>query len=122
MEKVTVRKDELLNALKTNRDAHQGIFEEAVAGYKTEAEALLVAHLAEVRAGKMKTVYVHLDTPVNHVREYDRVIRMVEMSIDDQIELTVEEFTSYVMDDWRWKRQFLTTNSTYSGTARSALN
>lgn len=122
MDKVTVRRAELLSALTANRTAHQAIFEEAVKGYKAQAERLLTQHLKAVRNGRMQQVAVYMDVPVNHTKDYDRVIKMVEMSVPDEVQLTGRDFASYVMDDWTWKQQFLTTNSTYSVTAAAALD
>lgn len=122
MESVTVNKSDLLEALNTNRDAHRAIFEEALAGYKTEAERLLEGHLAAVRSGKVRTVLVNLPMPEDHTRDYDRAIKMIEMSVDTEITIDETSFSQYVMDDWRWKRQFLTSNSTYSIAAAEMLD
>lgn len=121
MEDVTVQRDKLLEELRRNREAHKAIFDEAMDGYAKEAEAQLQRHLDEVRAGKIKVISVHLPVPEEHTKDYDRAIKMVEMSVADQITLDEHDFASYVMDDWAWKRQFLTSNSTYSGTARASL-
>lgn len=121
MEDVTVQKDKLLEKLRQNRDAHKAIFDEAMDGYAKEAEAQLQRHLDEVRAGKIKVISVHLPVPEEHTRDYDRAIQMVEMNVADQVKLSESDFAMYVMDDWSWKRQFLASNSTYSGTARASL-
>jgi hypothetical protein len=55
--------------------------------------------------------------PVDQTREYNKVIRMLEMSTEDVIELQEHEFSQYVLDDWGWKGQFLASNSAYSSTA-----
>lgn len=121
MDKVIVKRDALLEHLHENRAAHQGIFEEAVEGYKAEAVARLERHLERVKKGRMEIVQVYLEVPVNHTKDYDRIIRMVEMSVADEIELSQRDFSAYVMDDWTWKQQFLTSNSTYSATATRML-
>lgn len=121
MEDVTVDKAALLEALQENRANHKAIFDEAMDGYAKEAEAQLQRHLDEVRAGKVKVISVHLPMPEEHTKDYDRAIKMVEMSVSNQITLTENDFAMYVMDDWAWKRQFLASNSTYSGTARASL-
>lgn len=121
MKEVTVKKRDLTEKLTANRAAHRAIFDEAVAGYQAMAEKLLEQHLAEVRAGKMKVVNVFLDVPEDHTRDYDRVLGMLEMSVADEVTLSQQDFAMYVQDDWSWKRQFLTSNSTYSGTAARAL-
>lgn len=121
MDKVKVRKDELLESVRANRDAHQAIYDEAVAGYKELAKAELKKHLRDVDRGAMQVISVMLPAPVNHTKDYDRVITMLEMSVDDEIELHEDEFAQYVMDDWRWKQQFLTSNAAYSATASKSL-
>jgi hypothetical protein len=121
MQDVTVRKADLIEKITANREAHRAIFLEAVDGYRGLAEEMLQKHLAEVRSGQMKVVRVVLDAPVDHTRDYDRVLAMLGMSVDDQITLAQSDFAQYVLDDWSWKRQFLTSNSTYSGTAATQL-
>ena len=118
---VRLKKDEVLDALRANRDAHQSIYDEAVAGYKELAKQQLKKHLRDVERGAMQVVNIMLPAPVNQTKDYDRVIKMLEMDVRDEIELSQGEFAMYVMDDWSWKRQFLTSNSTYSATAASSL-
>jgi hypothetical protein len=122
MKTVKVNKSALLSAVSENRDGHRKIFEEAVAGYKAEATRLLEGHLARIKDGKLVAVFVQLPVPLDHTRDYDRVLRMVNMSVDPEIELTEQDFAQYVMDDWMWKREFLNTAVTYnSPTANAAL-
>lgn len=117
MNGVTVRKDELVSALEENRKNHRAIFEEAVEGYRKKAIEMLEHHIEEIKEGRVVRVAVHLPQPEDHTDDYDRVLRMLEMSIDDEIEVMEHDFACYVMDNWDWKRQFLTTNSAYSATA-----
>lgn len=121
MKSVKVSKVDLLVALRDNRSGHRAIFEEALEGYKDTVLGLLSQHVKDVKAGKVKMIQVFLPEPEDHTKDYDRVIRMVEMSLEDELELDQSEFRQYVMDDWSWKNQFLTSNSTYSGTALAAL-
>lgn len=121
MENVTVRKQELLDILRENRTNHRAIFEEACEGYQKETERILQEHLDEVRAGKRKKITVSLPYPEDHTKDYDRAIKMVEMSVNDEITMTDYDFQSYVMDDWQWKRQFLASNAPYSSTATEFL-
>jgi hypothetical protein len=121
MEEVTVDKEDLLTRLRANRDAHRTIFSEAVVGYRDAVITALERHLDEVKNGTVRTITVNLPEPEDHTKDYDRIITMCEMNVKDQITLTQDEFAQYVMDDWRWKRQFLASNSAYSQTARSQL-
>jgi len=118
MSVVTVKRDELLETVRKNRDTHRKIFLEAVEGFRAKAIELLEARLADARAGRRISVRFNLPTPVDQTREYDRVIRMLEMSVDIHVALTQSEFAQYVMDEWGWKHQFSSVNSAYTMSAR----
>jgi hypothetical protein len=51
--------------------------------------------------------------PENHTDDYERAIRMTNMSIYDTVELSEDEFDSYVLNNWEWKKRFLISNSAY---------
>ena len=57
---------------------------------------------------------VTLTEPSNHAKDYDRVITMLEMSVDDTITLDAQAFDRYVMDNWDWSRFALATNTAYA--------
>jgi len=121
MRAVTVEKSQLVGIITNNRAAHRQIFEEAVEGYKKEGIRLLEEHAERIKKGNLVEVYVRLPRPEDHTTDYDRVLKMLEMHSFQEIEIDQESFASYVMDDWTWKRQFLATNSAYSGTAMTAF-
>lgn len=121
MKPITVRKNELREKVKENRDAHRAIFEEAVEGYRAQAVSILENHIEEIKKGKVQRVVFTLPQPEDHTADYDRVLKMIDMEIADTIVLEESDFSAYIMDDWAWKRQFLTTNSAYSATAASSL-
>lgn len=113
MEKVRVNKQELLDVLQENRDAHEALYQRALDGYKDKVRAELENYLRRVEDGEVLRISVALPKPENHLDEYDRAIRMVEMSVDDVLELREKEFASLVMNDWGWMQQFLATTSYY---------
>ena len=125
MEKMKFQKDKLLEVLRTNRTNrtnHRKIFLEACEGYLKKAIELLEQKLASARKGERISMHFSLQQPVDQTKEYDRAIRMLEMSSDTTVELEEHDFQQYVMDDWAWKQQFLASNSAYSGTAMMALS
>ena len=65
MEIVKVKKDELLEILKKNRDAHRAIFEETRKGYRIEAIRLLDKALKDAREGRKITTYIKLNAPID---------------------------------------------------------
>jgi hypothetical protein len=117
MENITVQKAELLAALQKNREGHRKIFEEALDGYHKEAVRVLEGQLALAKANKKVNAHIMISRPSDQTKDYDRAILMVEMSVGDTITLSEMDFANYVMDDWSWKDQFLTSNRAYSQTA-----
>ena len=121
MKEVKVGRDELRRVLIDNRNKHQRIFEEALDGYKKKVIEVLERTLEQARAGQRVHEHISIPRPVNQTHEYNRAIRMMEMSVDEQITLTTQEFDAYVMDRWMWKANFLLANSAYSSTAANEV-
>lgn len=121
MKTITVKKIDLMGRVEKNRSVHRKIFEEAVEGYKKQAIKLLEDHIERIKNGKVEEVFVRLPQPEDHTTDYDRILEMLAMHIEDEIAIDEDAFASYVMDDWSWKRQFLATNSAYSATAKRQL-
>lgn len=119
MNAVTVSKKILLSKLKQNRETHLEIFLEAQKGYREAAIVALDKMLDDAKSGKRFQTTIRLVAPMNQTKDYDRVIAMMEMSIDDEIRLTEHEFQMYVLDQWDWKSLFSTSNRAYSATLMS---
>lgn len=113
-----VDKAQLLEILKKNRAQHKKIFEEAVEGYRTEMLKRLEGFIVEVKEGRLLTRSIGLPVPINETPSYDTAIRMLEMGTDAVIELSAQDFACLVEDKWEWKRNFILSNSAYSGTAQ----
>jgi len=114
MNSVKVKKSHLLDILKNNRHDHRNIFIDAQAKYKEAVIAELEKSLADARAGKQVDYILRLVQPEDHTRDYDRVIRMLELSIDEVIEMPERDFTQYVLDEWAWSHQWAASVSNYS--------
>jgi len=114
---INVSSDELLKILKENRKRHRRVFTEALDGYRKQLQAELERHIAELKAGRAPEVHIRLIRPEDHTRDYDRIIRMVEMHKSPSSVFTLDEshFAQYVEDDWSWRRQFITSANAYAG-------
>lgn len=119
MRPVKVNKQELLKSLKKNREAHHGIFLEALEGYRKEAIKVFSENLDKVKNGEPFPHYVNLVQPIDHTADYDVAIGLLEFGLDNTVDLDEESYRHFVLDDWDWKQQFLSTNSYYSLTAAS---
>jgi hypothetical protein len=120
--KVTVNKEVLLVTLKTNREAHIKDYEEAMQGYLLKRlfdleEATRAATTATTSTVHELPSTLSWNVPESHVKDYDRAIRMVEMSVETQIILSGTSFDNLVMDEWDWKRRADLLNSSYKSFA-----
>lgn len=55
---------------------------------------------------------------MDQTKDYDMAIGMLRMSVDEYITLEEEDYKCYVLDQWRWKQQFSTSNRGYSKSLR----
>lgn len=110
-------KDQIIQTVRQNREAHRAIFEEALEGYRDKVVESLNAHLERIKRGEVLAISVHYPQPEDHTRDYDRLLEMLKLTTDGDVELSETQFAQYMQDDWTWKRQFITTNAAYSKTA-----
>ena len=113
MRTVTVNRDEFIQHVTKNRNSHRSVFEEALEGYRNRLTAELERRIRDLRRGREVDQYIGLPEPEDHTDDYDRILAMAEMSIDDTLELTEDEFAMYVMDQWRWKQSFSDSTALY---------
>jgi hypothetical protein len=112
--KITVQKAELLAKIKINRTQHKAEYDEAVAKYRAAATVELAKQLETAQNGGEIKTNLNLVVPFENLKDYDRVIAMLEMSTADSILITESQFSKYALDEWNWQAQFKTTNSTYN--------
>jgi hypothetical protein len=114
MNTVKVKRSELLERIKKNRESHRDLFLKAQEGYREAMIEELDRMLKEAQAGRTIRRSVSMVEPQDHTKDYDRVISMLEMSQDDVVEIQEHEFDQYVMDNWSWKAMADTTNAMYA--------
>jgi hypothetical protein len=119
---VKVKRDELLSVLRQNRQRHISDYQKACVGYREVALRRVEAGFQEARevVNRLKdgqtiavNVRVSLSAPVSYEKAYDQIIRMMEMSVDTEIDLTASQFACFVMDDWEWKEEWASDNAHY---------
>lgn len=113
MRTVKLDKQEFITTVAVNRANHRSVFDAAVEGYRLRMIELLERRLRDVRRGRAVDQYLRLPEPEDHTGDYDRVLTMARMSVDDVVELTADDFAMYVMDQWDWKQTFTATTAMY---------
>lgn len=114
MQNIRLPKDEILNRIKENRTEHVEIVEEARQNYKQQMVEKLQEKINDVEAGKDVSHHIDLPKVVDHTEDYDRAIEMIEMSVEDTLIMSTEDYARYVNDDWDWKHQFRMSNAGYT--------
>jgi hypothetical protein len=112
--RVTVKKETLLAALKKNREGHRSVFLKAQEGFRRLCVKRLDEMLANAREGKVFAMSIGLQAPQDHTKEYDVNIQMLEMSEDEKLVISEEQFRHFVQDDWEWREDFLTNSAQYT--------
>lgn len=118
MNVVTVSREELLSRLKTNKENHTRLYKEAVAGWRQLVVTEMQKNLLSAKDGDDVKLNINLQPPQDHTEDYDNIIAMVEMSVDQTIQLESHDFQAYVLDKWQWAKQAALLNSTYAASAQ----
>lgn len=113
---VKVNRTELLDIVRKNKEKHIKEFNEAVEDFKKAVVKIAEENLKLVQTGdlaEIAKVKVNPAKPTSYESSYTRAIRMLELSVDENIELDAHTFSQFVLDEWEWKQSFSTSNSTY---------
>ena len=103
----------LKEAIQKNRDNHRNTFEKAQIKYREMAVAELERGIADAKAGRKIMRSLSLVEPFDQTKDYDRVLSMLSMTSDENIVLSEQQYSQYILDQWSWKAQFDMTNSNY---------
>jgi hypothetical protein len=114
MKEVKVKLVDLLKTVTKNRETHRDLFLKAQDGFREIMIQELERSLKDAREGREIRRSVAIPAPADHTSDYDRVIKMLEMSVEETVVLQAHEFEQYVMDNWAWKRHATGTNVAYS--------
>ena len=117
---VKVKRERLKTTLAENKEKHQREFEEAMTGYHARRESLasdlVNAAAAFAENPKDRDLETNLQQayhalsgqtrPSNYSKEYQRAIQLADWEVADEIELSINDFNCYVLDEWDWTRGF----------------
>lgn len=104
MQSVKLKREELLNILKKNRETHAREFSDATEAYE-KAYNDTIKSLLNKKPTDLSRIARELIRPRDHNEEYDTVIRMLELAVDDEVTLGANEFRQYVQNQWEWSAE-----------------
>jgi len=115
---VNVSRTELLEKLKENRKIHAKEYADLLLEFRARLESDLKAALEKVSKAKnnekLKQFRFNVVPPQNYTSQYDEVIEMLEMSVDEVINLDAESFKAYIKNEWSWSNQLITSKALYA--------
>lgn len=113
MNTITVKKPDLIEKIRINRDQHREQFLAAQEKYREKWISILDARLADARRGKRIDQFIRLPEPEDHTQDYDTALAMLEWEVGDEIELERHDFERYVENRWEWAHSFATNTQSY---------
>lgn len=114
---IKVKKSDLLDKIKVNKENHKKEYEEAVVAYRIEARKQLNQQKKSLEKGDLN-LRLNLVAPVNMEAEYDKLIQIFEWEVEDHVELSTGEFNEYVLDETQFAVSAKMLNSTYLAAGR----
>lgn len=116
MNAIKMNRLELLQIVRANKITHIAEFLEAVEDYKKLVLQIAQGNVKLAKTADLeqfKRIKAQPAAPVSYENDYQRAIRMLELSVEDVIEVEEDVFNQLVLDEWSWKRSFTMSNSTY---------
>jgi hypothetical protein len=104
MDTLKIDKSRLLDILKKNRDNHRDLFLKAQDVYRELVIKELDLMLNDAKNGSAIRRHVNFSPPEDHTSDYNRMVGMLEMSMDTNIDLSLTEYSYYVEDNWAWAK------------------
>lgn len=124
MEKINIKKIDLLEKLESNLILHKDVYTESMTAFKKNYISLLNEMLEKSKNDKFE-FNIPLQLPKNYSQAYKDAITMVKMDCRDIIILSEEEFMKYVLNKWEWMRTFKSSyvsNMTYGMSGTSGMS
>lgn len=116
---VTVKKTELVEKIKKAKDEHVKQYEEALRGWIDQMQDAAKRVIDRSEKGLLrafpKEFHNLMQMPSLHIDDFDQALKMLEMSVDDEIMLEPDDFNQLVLGNWAWKERWVATNAMYSG-------
>ena len=118
IDNVKVKKHELLSVLNENLVKHVDDVHEALELRRKEMKEYFTDAISKMERdeGYDAKENINFPKPSDSSNDYKKAIRMVEMTQDEIIELSEEQFDKLVMDDWDWKSALAMTSAIYGKT------
>lgn len=114
-----VNREDLIYKLKENRENHEAKYNDMCKGYKVliaecneDFQEKLIKALEEKEPHEVDHSILYRECfktavkPVDHFKDYDDTILMLEWIKEDLVSISLQQFKSWVGDEWPWYGAF----------------
>lgn len=113
MREVTIEKGTLQKLIETNREQHREQYQKAFDGYAAAMRRALEENLSAFQKNAHHRVLITEAPPEDHTKDYDVILEMLALEVDDEVTIDQGSFRQYVKDEWGWKVGWTVSNSKY---------
>lgn len=118
MNSTKIRKERLITIIQENLSKHELEYQAAITEYRAQVVAKLKTAIKAAQKNEDINFYeLNLPKPTSHSVEYQRALRMLELTEESVIELDNLSFQQLVEDEWDWSKTFKSVSSMYVKTA-----
>lgn len=110
---INVKREEVIKALKKNKEQHVEDYKKAKELYQQEGLKQIAEISEKLKLGKTN-LKLSLIEPINKEDWYDDKIKMFEMEVNDVVELEQHEFESLILDKDQQILMAKMSNTSYS--------
>ena len=111
---LTYPKADLLKAVRNNREKHRRTYETASREYRKRLIEKCQERLRLAKRGESFPDSMGMVKPAEFLKEYDRAIKMLEMTTLKTITVDTTVFKQLIMDEWPWASQFDASTMAYN--------
>lgn len=112
--KINIKKIDVIHSIKQNKAKHQEEYKVAVEAFKQEAIDKIKSAQEALDKGNFESVNINLTRPEDKSEEYDKLILMFEMEVDETVILSQGEFNEYILDENPFAIRARLSNTIYS--------
>ena len=115
MNGVKIKSSELLFILENNLSHHKDDIQEAIELRRNEIILYFKQKLEVMESDESYSPKesINFPLPKDSSSDYEKAIRMVQLTQDEIIELNEDQFDKLVMDNWEWKQSLVATSAFY---------
>ena len=111
LKQTNIERSRLTSVLAENLRDHTELYDLALSSWKENYAKYVSEFYKKVKAGDYNASFAPPVKPTSYAKNYEQVIKQLEYSSDEIINLSSTEFQNYVLDEWTFSFHFYQTAS-----------